>query len=141
MFKKLAISGLASFRLVQPRRIAPGRRQAAFPNHAYVNDNLPGFRRPAAAGRSRSPTPALACHWILTGANRLECRWNVEESDGRSLPGDISGSPRTFPHRPGDPAPATISHSGLRTILSGMRWLERRGAWLAVGPPPKTSAN
>jgi hypothetical protein len=26
-----------------------------------------------------------------------------------------------------------ISHVGLRTVLSGTRWLERLGAWLALG--------
>jgi hypothetical protein len=26
-----------------------------------------------------------------------------------------------------------ISHNGLRTVLSGTRWLERCGAWLALG--------
>ena len=100
MFKRLAISGLASFGLVQLRRIAPGPRQAAFPHHPYLDDNLPGFRHPAAAGKRRSPTPALACHWVLTGANQLECRWNVEEPDGRSLSGKISGLPLTSPQRP-----------------------------------------
>lgn len=28
-----------------------------------------------------------------------------------------------------------ISHSGLRTVLSGTRWLERFGAWVALGHP------
>jgi hypothetical protein len=85
MFTTLAKSGLASFRLVQPRRIAPGPHQAAFSNHPHLNDNLPGFRRPLAAGPRRSPIPTLACHWVLTGANRLECRWNVEDRDGMSV--------------------------------------------------------
>jgi hypothetical protein len=77
MFKRLAKSGLAGFRLVQLRRIAPGLHQAVFPNHPYLNDNLPGFRRPAAAGKRRSPTPALACHWVDRDG-RLECCWHFE---------------------------------------------------------------
>jgi hypothetical protein len=77
MFTTLAKSGLADFRLVQLRRIAPGPHQAAFSNHPLLNDNLPGFRRPAAAGKRRSPTPALACHWFERDG-RLECRWHFE---------------------------------------------------------------
>ena len=73
MFKTLAKSGLANFRLVQLRRIAPWPQQAAFSNHPRLNDNLPGFRRPAAAGKRRTPTPALACHWVVRDG-RLECR-------------------------------------------------------------------
>lgn len=46
----------------------------------YANENLPGFRRPAEAGRCRSPTPVLACHWFNRGS-RLECRWQAETSD------------------------------------------------------------
>jgi hypothetical protein len=64
---------LAEFRLVQSRRIAPGPRKAVM----HRNDNLPGFRRPAAAGERRSPSPALACHWLVRNG-RLECRWQVE---------------------------------------------------------------
>src|ERR1700720_3085645 len=79
---------LAKFRLVQPWRIAPGPREAMFSKDMFSrdihsNDNLPGFRRPAAAGKRRSPTPALACHWVLTEANQLECRWSVEDMDGK----------------------------------------------------------
>ena len=77
MFKTLAKSGLANFRLVQLRRIAPWPQQAAFSNHPRLNDNLPGFRRPAAAGKRRSPTPALACHWVDRDG-RLECCWQFE---------------------------------------------------------------
>jgi hypothetical protein len=64
MFTRLAKSGLAKFRLVQPRRSAPGLHETKFSNRPYCNDNLPGFRRPAVVGKRRSPTPALACHWI-----------------------------------------------------------------------------
>jgi hypothetical protein len=80
MFKRLAKPGLAGFRLVELRRIAPGLHRAVFPNHPHLNDNLPGFRRPAAAGERRSPTPALACHWVDRDG-RLECRWHLETSD------------------------------------------------------------
>jgi hypothetical protein len=67
---------LAEFRLVQSRRTAPGPREA----FTHSNDNLPGLRRPAAAGRRRSPTPALACHWF-DRSGRLECCWQVETND------------------------------------------------------------
>jgi hypothetical protein len=46
----------------------------------HSNDNLPGFRRPAEAGKRRSPTPALACHWFNRDG-RLECHWQAETSD------------------------------------------------------------
>src|ERR1700680_3273485 len=78
---------LAKFRLVQPWRTAPGPREAVFskdmfsasvfPRDMHSNDNLPGFRRPAAAGKRRSPSPALACHWIDRDG-RLECCWHFE---------------------------------------------------------------
>ncbi len=58
-----------------------------WPEAAHANDNLRGRRSPT--GQRRSPPPKLACHWVLTGANRIECRWNVGEPDGRSLPGKI----------------------------------------------------
>jgi hypothetical protein len=76
MFTRLAKSGLAGFRLVRLRRIAPPR-QAACSHHQFLNDNLPGFRRPAAAGKRRSPTPALAYHWVDRDG-RLECCWHLE---------------------------------------------------------------
>jgi len=78
---------LAEFRLVQSRRIAPRLREAV----AHSNDNLPGLRRPAAPGRRRSPTPALACHWFVR-SGRLECRWQVETDDGDLRPGFGSGA-------------------------------------------------
>jgi hypothetical protein len=80
MFTRLAKSGLAKFRRVQPRRIAPGRHEAGLSNRTYCNDNLPGFRRPAVVGRRRSPIPALTCHWFDRDG-RLECRWQVETND------------------------------------------------------------
>lgn len=106
MFKTLAKSGLASFGLVQLWRIAPEPRWDALSNHPYLNDNLPGFRRPAAAGKRRSPTPALACHWVDRGG-RLECCWHLEtdsaprggvDESRRSAPGGVSGgSPTQLP--------------------------------------------
>jgi hypothetical protein len=86
MFTRLAKSGLASLglvksRLVQPQSIAPAPlRAAGLSNNTYSNDNLPGFRRPAAAGKRRSPTPALACHWFDRDG-RLECRWRPGSND------------------------------------------------------------
>ncbi|UPT92357.1 hypothetical protein HAP41_0000049575 (plasmid) [Bradyrhizobium barranii subsp. apii] len=68
MFKKLA-----EFRLVQSRRTVPGPREAII----HPNDNLPGFRRPAATGKRRPRSPALACHWF-DRKGRLECHWLVE---------------------------------------------------------------
>jgi hypothetical protein len=71
MFKRLA-----EFRLVQSRRTASGPRDAII----HSNDNLPGFRRPAATGKRRPPSPALACHWFDRNG-RLECQWQVERGD------------------------------------------------------------
>jgi hypothetical protein len=65
MFKRLA-----KFRSLEPRRMAPGPREAM-----HSNDNLPGFRRPG--GERRIPSPALACHWFDRNG-RLECRWLAE---------------------------------------------------------------
>jgi hypothetical protein len=98
---------LAKFRLVQPLRIAPGPREAmssiamssiamssiamsstdVFSRNVHSNDNLPGFRRPVATGRRRSPSPALACHWFNRNG-RLECRWLAEINDDAPL-GDV----------------------------------------------------
>jgi hypothetical protein len=78
MFKKLAKSGLADFKLggfrpLEPRRVA--FRGAAFFNDTHSNDNLPGLRRPK--GQRRIPTPALVCHWF-NHHGRLACRWQAE---------------------------------------------------------------
>jgi hypothetical protein len=86
MFKRLA-----EFRLVQSRRSAPGPREAII----HLNDNLPGFRRPAATGERRPPSPALACHWF-DRKGRLECRWQAEnngavDAQGRNTMGHVSG--------------------------------------------------
>src|SRR4030088_3804351 len=77
----------AKFRLVQPWRIAPGPREAMFSKDMHSNDNLPGFRHPAASGKRRSPSPALACHWFDRNG-RLECRWLAEPNDDAPL-GDV----------------------------------------------------
>jgi len=71
---------LAEFRLAQSRRTAPGLREAL----THCNDNLPGLRRSAAAGRRWSPTPTLARHWFDRNG-RLECRWQVETSEDASI--------------------------------------------------------
>jgi hypothetical protein len=78
MFKRLAKSGLVKFWPVQPQPTAQGLHRAELSNRTYSNDNLPGFRHPAAAGKRRSPTPALACHWFYRDG-RLECRWQVAD--------------------------------------------------------------
>ena len=80
---------LAKFRLVRPWRIAPGPREAMFSRDMFSrdmhsNDNLPGFRRPAATGKRRSPSPALACHWFNRNG-RLECRWQAEPNGDAPL--------------------------------------------------------
>ena len=81
MFKRLAKSGLVRFGLVRPQRAALGPIEAGFSNRSYSNDNLAGFRRPAAsAGKRRSPTPVLTCHWFDRGG-RLECCWHTETGD------------------------------------------------------------
>jgi hypothetical protein len=83
MFEKLAESRLAKLRLVQSRRTAPGARQT----FTYCNDNQPGFRRPAALGKRRSPPRALVCRWFYRNG-RLECRWQAE-STGDAPIGDF----------------------------------------------------
>jgi hypothetical protein len=80
MFKTSAKSGLARLWPFQPRRVAPGPNEAGLFSPTHCNDNLPGFRRPAATGKRRSPTPALACHWLVRNG-RLECRWQAETGD------------------------------------------------------------
>lgn len=73
---------LAEFRRVGLRHIVPAPSGVT-----YSNDNLPGFRRPAATGKRRSPSPALACHWFYRNG-RLECRWQ-EEPAGDAPIGDF----------------------------------------------------
>src|SRR6202049_1929257 len=83
---------LAKFRLVQPWRIALGPREAVFSKDMssrtmHSNDTLPGFRRPAATGKRRSPSPALACHWF-DRHGRLECCWLAGPHDDAPLGDD-----------------------------------------------------
>jgi hypothetical protein len=101
MFTTLAKSGLVRFWRVQPQPVAPGLHRAPLSNTACSNGNLPGFRRPVAAGKRRSPTPALACHWVFRGG-RLECCWHFEpharpsggfDADQNSAPGRACGRP------------------------------------------------
>jgi hypothetical protein len=67
-------------KLAQFRR-AGLRHLMSAPIHVmHSNDNLPGFRRPAEAGKRRSPTPALACHWFNRNG-QLECHWQAETND------------------------------------------------------------
>jgi hypothetical protein len=80
MFKRLAKSRLADFKLggvrpLQPRRVA--LRGTGFSSDTHSNDNLPGLRRPK--GQRRIPSPALACHWFNCNG-RLECQWQAEPS-------------------------------------------------------------
>jgi hypothetical protein len=94
---------LAKFRLVQPWRIAPGPRPAVFSRDMRSNDNLPGFRRPAATGKRRSPSPALACHWFDRNG-RLECRWLAEPNDDALLGDVVEHEHRTTGRVSGQPS-------------------------------------
>jgi hypothetical protein len=71
MFEKFAGFGLLGL-----RRVTPGPRAAIM----HGNDNLPGPRRPAEAGKRRSQTPVLVCHWFNRNG-RLECHWQAETND------------------------------------------------------------
>jgi len=92
MFKKLAKSGFAKFWPAEPRRIAQGLHEVGLFDDTYANDNLPGFRRPAAAGKRRSPAPALTCHWLERNG-RLECRRQAERSGDKTI-GDLTSAVR-----------------------------------------------
>ena len=70
---------LAKFRRVGLRHLVPPLGDVV-----HSNDNLPGFRRPAAMGKRRPPTPALACHWFNCNG-RLECRWQLEANGDAPL--------------------------------------------------------
>jgi hypothetical protein len=121
MFARLAKSGLvfglAKFWPVEPRRSVPRLVQAVTPTPC--NDNLPGLRRPAVAGRRRAPTPALACHWVDRGG-RLECRWQAEP-DGDAPSGGLgeSGATGGAPGLQLTPRSHRGSQNRLRTVLSG----------------------
>jgi hypothetical protein len=79
---------LAKFRRAGLRHRMPVRGDIM-----HCNDNLPGFRRPVATGRRRSPTPALACHWLIRNG-RLECRWQAA-ANGDAPIGDIDSQNTT----------------------------------------------
>jgi hypothetical protein len=70
---------LAKFRRIGLRHVVP-----VLCDVMHSNDSLPGFRRPAATGKRRSPSPALACHWFDRNG-RLECRWLAETNDDAPL--------------------------------------------------------
>jgi hypothetical protein len=124
MFSTLAKSGLVEFRLVQPRRIAPGLHGAGLSNRTYSNDNLPGFRRPAVVGRRRAPTPVLACHW-LDRDGRLECHWQVETDDDAPIAPTAMDSER----RPDSPSFSAKAIGRARTgFRSGYAALLARSA-------------
>jgi hypothetical protein len=79
---------LAKFRRAGLRHLVPASSDAM-----HSNDNLPGFRRPAAMGKRRAPTPALACHWFNHNG-RLECRWQAE-TNGDAPIADIDNQDTT----------------------------------------------
>ncbi len=107
MFKTLAKSWLAP-----SRRIAPGPRMAI----THCNDNLPGFRRPA-AGKRRSPPPALTCRWFERNG-RLECRWHAEPDDAPDGGIDGRGTIRTAEAAPRAVAsPSQNNANQLLTVL------------------------
>jgi hypothetical protein len=67
MFKRLA-----TFRLFQSWRLAPGLQEAT-----PANDNPANILRPRGQRRIRSQ--ALACRWSrIDGGTRLGCRWQSE---------------------------------------------------------------
>jgi hypothetical protein len=63
----------------------------------HSDDDLPGFRRPAATGRRQAPPPALACHW-LNRNGRLECCWQAETNSDAPI-GDIDDHENHTPGR------------------------------------------
>jgi len=113
---------LAKFRLVQPWRIAPGPCEAMFSKdmvsrNMHSNDNLPGFRRPAATGKRRSPSPALACHWFDRNG-RLECRWLAEPNDDAPIAADCVEY--------GWARPSSPEHAEATTTIAAMTALNAR---------------
>ena len=128
--KGLELKGLG-LKGSQPWRVVPHGSEAV-----HANDKLRDIHRPA--GQHRPLPPKLACHWVLTDRNRLECRWRVENPDGNNA--DEPDGPRRARSLSGLPPQRRISHNGLQTVLSGTRWLAQCGAWLAPGPP-KASGN
>jgi hypothetical protein len=130
MFKRLA-----KFRILEPRRVAPGLRKTM-----PANDNLPGFRRAGRPRRIRSRV--LVCRWFLAdGGTRLGCRWQPEALAPTAHEDSDSDEAhkRTFQSLAMIlQGPRRISHRRLRTVLSGTRRLERPGALLALGQRRKS---
>jgi hypothetical protein len=121
MFKRLA-----KFRIMEPRRIAPGLRTAM-----PANDNLPGLRRAGRPRRIRSQV--LVCHWFLAdGQTRLCCRWVLAPTE-QDDPDSAEINKRTLQSLAIRRGQRGISHKRLRTVLSGTRRLERPEALLALG--------
>ena len=80
MFRKVAkVRPLETWRMLRGTRAA-----------VHSNDNLRGFRHPAASRHPR-PNPALACHWHLIDGH-LECRWDIETPDGAPIDNSRSQS-------------------------------------------------
>ena len=69
MFTRHATVQIAKFRSLGLRRVV------SWPEATHANDNWRDYR--PAAGQRLSARPKLACHWVLTDANRIECRWIV----------------------------------------------------------------
>jgi hypothetical protein len=119
---------LAQFRRAGLRHLMPAPSDVM-----HCNDNLPGFRHPAATGRRRSPTPALACHWVDRNG-RLECRWQTESVDETSVE-EPGGRHIRCPHASSFSAKAigharTGSGSGYATLLH--RNSRRDLSWIAI---------
>jgi hypothetical protein len=118
MFKTLAKSRLAKFRLVQSRRTASGQSEA----FTHCNDNLPGLRRPAVVGKRRAPTPALACHWFYRNG-RLECRWQAESTSDAPI-GDFDEHGAMG--RASWPTVGRIARPGAGRMSQGSPWTSER---------------
>ena len=125
----------AKFRIMEPRRIAPGLQKTM-----SANDNLPGFRRAGRPRRIRSQV--LVCHWFLTdGQTRLGCRWQSEALAPTEREGSDSEETNKRSFRSLAmilQGPRRISHRRLRTVLSGTLRLQRPGALLALGQRQKS---
>jgi hypothetical protein len=107
MFKKHATFRIAGLRPLRPGQVMPHRTELA-----HANDNV---RRLAA--RARRFRPKLACRWVFTDGDRLECCWEVESDgktstdapDGRSTGSEPSGLRYASAHR----LRRRISHNSL----------------------------
>jgi hypothetical protein len=79
--KGLELKGLElkgpGFKGSRPWRMVPRGSESV-----HANDSLRDIHRPAS--QHRPLPPKLACHWVLTDRNRLECRWRIEDPDGNN---------------------------------------------------------